>query len=285
MLKSGGFDSFYEFTLSACPFSKPLGTVPCAITTICSLSFIFNFTYYYLHLYNFFHTSFSWWFLTGIWVTSLLKSPGLFSIFWPISTMLLSGWSQVVLLFQSPLVLIPILWWLCQDHQLQLVSQSLSCSRVFSDSLVRSRYLSFFLLSFNFTLWSARTAKSTIRQVFFPWFFGKEYVIRLCLTIPENFMYLIFQNRFWVVDIPFVRMIKFKFVALILVEHLSYTVVSSLIPFLCKISAFAYNVIDQFVSIVIIGSYGVVLNCFLKKSFFPFNVFHNSIRWWSFTGL
>ena len=32
-----------------------------------------------------FHNSISWWFLTGIWVTtSLLKSPGLFSVFWPI---------------------------------------------------------------------------------------------------------------------------------------------------------------------------------------------------------
>ena len=31
----------------------------------------------------------------------------------------------------------------------------------------RSRYLSFFSLSFNFTLWAAGTAKSTIRQVLF----------------------------------------------------------------------------------------------------------------------
>ena len=36
----------------------------------------------------------------------------------------------------------------------------------FFNSQARSRYLSFFLLSFNFTLWSARTAKSTIQQVF-----------------------------------------------------------------------------------------------------------------------
>ena len=36
-----------------------------------------------------FHTSVSRWFLTGVWVTaSLLKSPGLFSVFWPISTIL-----------------------------------------------------------------------------------------------------------------------------------------------------------------------------------------------------
>ena len=35
----------------------------------------------------------------------------------------------------------------------------------FFTSLARSRYLSLFSPSFNFTLWSARTAKSTIRQV------------------------------------------------------------------------------------------------------------------------
>ena len=35
-----------------------------------------------------FHTSVSHWFLTEVWVTAiLLKSPGLFSVFWPILTM------------------------------------------------------------------------------------------------------------------------------------------------------------------------------------------------------
>ena len=37
----------------------------------------------------------------------------------------------------------------------------------FSYSLARSRYLSFFSLSFNFILWSAGTAKSTIHPVLF----------------------------------------------------------------------------------------------------------------------
>ena len=45
-------------------------------------------------------------------------------------------------------------------------------------SLARSRYLSLFLLSFNFTLWSARTAKSTIQQLFlFIYFFILFYFI------------------------------------------------------------------------------------------------------------
>ena len=53
-----------------------------------------------------------------------------------------------------------------QAQQLLLISLSLSCS-IFFCSLARSRYLSFFSLSFSFTLWSAGTAKSTIRQVLF----------------------------------------------------------------------------------------------------------------------
>ena len=52
--------------------------------------------YYYLLLIRVFHLSVSWWSFTGDWVTaSLLKSPGLFSVFWPFSIMLLFGWSQL----------------------------------------------------------------------------------------------------------------------------------------------------------------------------------------------
>ena len=59
-----------------------------------------------------FHVSINWWSFTGIWVTtSLLKSPGFFSVFWPISTILWFGWSPIVHLFPSPPVLLQILWW------------------------------------------------------------------------------------------------------------------------------------------------------------------------------
>ena len=47
-----------------------------------------------------FHSIVSWWFSIEVWVTtSLLKSAGLISIFWPISIMLLFGWLPLVLLF------------------------------------------------------------------------------------------------------------------------------------------------------------------------------------------
>ena len=41
----------------------------------------------------------------------------------------------------------------------------------FFNSLARSRYLSFFSLSFRFILWSTETAKSTILQILFFFFF------------------------------------------------------------------------------------------------------------------
>ena len=46
----------------------------------------YNYYFYYLRV---FHTSLSWWFSSGVRVkASLLKSPGHFSVFWPISIML-----------------------------------------------------------------------------------------------------------------------------------------------------------------------------------------------------
>ena len=47
-----------------------------------------HYYYYFTHSWVL-HTSVNWWFSTRIWViASLLKSPGIFLIFWPISTML-----------------------------------------------------------------------------------------------------------------------------------------------------------------------------------------------------
>ena len=81
------------------------------------LLLLFSFT-----LLRVFHTSIIWLFSTGVWVTvSLLKSAGLFLVFWQIITMLQFGWFPLILLFPSPLVPIPIFWWLYQLHQLQLV--------------------------------------------------------------------------------------------------------------------------------------------------------------------
>ena len=110
-----------------------------------------------------FHTSNSWWVFNRVLVTSsLLKSPGLFSVFWSILVMLYSGWSLLVFWFLSFLVPLTILRRLFQVYKLQLESLSPSCSIVcfFFSSLARSRYLSLSSLSLYFTLWFAWIVKN-----------------------------------------------------------------------------------------------------------------------------
>ena len=135
------------------PFSNPLFTVPNAPITIgiivtCMFHSFFNslarsrYLSFFSHSFSFilwslwaFHISVSWRSFTWVWVTAnLLKSPGLFSIFRPSTN---------------------YNWCNRQFHVPQF----------FFNSLARSRYLSLFSLNFNFTLWSAETAKSTILPV------------------------------------------------------------------------------------------------------------------------
>ena len=84
-----------------------------------------------IYSFRVFHISVSWWFFTRVLVTSsLLKSPGLFSVPWPSSIMLSFGWSPLVrqlTIPQGPLIILQLL---CQKHQSQLVPQALSCSLV-----------------------------------------------------------------------------------------------------------------------------------------------------------
>ena len=104
-------------------------------------------------------------------------------------------------------------------------------------SLSRYWNLSLFSLSFGFTLWLAGMAKFTIRQVlFFLWLsLGlvvlAELDFRLFLKISANLVSLIILGRFWVVHIPFVRMVKFKIIARFPFDHLLHSFVSSIILF------------------------------------------------------
>ena len=91
--------------------------------------------------------------------TSLLKSPGLFSVFRMILKMLYLGWFPFDLLFPSPRFPAPILWWVYRACQFQLVSTSLSCSIVFQFS--NKVYLPIALLAF-FQFYPVVTRKSKI---------------------------------------------------------------------------------------------------------------------------
>ena len=99
---------------------------------------------------------------------NLLRFPGLFSVFWPILTSLLSDGLDSSD-FQSLQVFFPSLWRPFQVFQLLLVSPSPSCSTIvfFFISLTKSKYISIFSLSFIFTLRSAGTTKYSKWQVLF----------------------------------------------------------------------------------------------------------------------
>ena len=75
----------------------------------------------------------------------------------------------------------------------------------FFSSLARSKYLSPFSFSFIFTLWSAGTAKSTIRRVLFfcwvsqglvVWSSDWDYVIRLYHKLPGRILLLCIYHLF-----------------------------------------------------------------------------------------
>ena len=130
--------------------------------------------HHYFTLENF-SKSVSLWFLTGVWVTSLIKSPELLPVFWPTLTM---PWSLLFILFpSSPLpVQIPLVTVPSAPITICItLTVTIMFHRVFRP-LSRFRYSAFFSLSFNFTLWSAETEKSTIRQVpfFIVWSSGRD---------------------------------------------------------------------------------------------------------------
>ena len=88
--------------------------------------------------------------------------------------------------FNNPLVIVP-------HAPIRIGTIVTFMFHTFFNSLARSRNLSFFSLFFRIILWSAGTAKSTILQIFFLFFFvdyyeiwssGRDQVIRLYVKVP-----------------------------------------------------------------------------------------------------
>ena len=107
-------------------------------------------------------------------------------------------------------------------------------------SLARSRYLSFFSISFRFILWSAGIAKSTILQILiFLWIIMRCGLLvgikwSVCILKSHRSSCELFsRTRCRVVHIPFVGMVELKFPAHFPVDHLADPVVSRLVLLLC----------------------------------------------------
>ena len=139
--------------------------------------------YHYYLLIRVFHISFSWWSFTRFWViASLLKSPGLFLVFWPFSIILLFWMistrpptSNSSSPFNIPLVTVPK-----APITIDIIVTGMFHS--FFNSLARSKYLSFFFPFFQFYSVVSRDSKvdnftnslfllliSIMVRVFFQW--------------------------------------------------------------------------------------------------------------------
>ena len=119
-----------------------------------------------IYAFGVFHISVSWWFF--YWSLSDSKSPQVSrtrlkilavlsnAVVWMVSTR--PPTSKSCRPFNNPLVIVP-------NEPITIGTIVTFMSHSFFNSLARSRYLSFFPLSFRFILWSAGTAKSTILQI------------------------------------------------------------------------------------------------------------------------
>ena len=58
-------------------------------------------------------------------------------------------------------------------------------------------------------------------------------MIRLYVKVPLEFVCVLLQDKCWVVHVPFVRLVKFRFLAHLPVNHCAHPVLSSLILRMC----------------------------------------------------
>ena len=149
------------------------------------------------------------------------------AVVWTVSTRTLTSKSSRP--FNNPLVTIPK-----APITIGIIVTFMPQCFFFLNSLAKSRYLPFFSHSFSFILGSAGTAKSTILQIFFfsRLLLGLVFWPRLedrseCQS--QRSLYMLFSKRCWVVCMPFVGRVKFKFHAHLPVDYLAHPVMSSLI--------------------------------------------------------
>ena len=125
----------------------------------------------------------------------------------------------------------------------------------FFNSLARSRYLSLF----TFFLFYSVVCRDNKVDIFANFLFSLLIIIRSGLLVEIRWsvwlskshwsLCIIFSDRCWVMHIPFVGKVKFKFLAHFPVDHLAHPVLSSLVPFQYQFAVFAYYMIDGFISV------------------------------------
>ena len=165
---------------------------------------------------------------------SLLKSSGFLSVFWLSSIMLSFGWSLLVRQLPNspgPLIIVP-------KVQIKIVTFMFHFFFFFQFSSKVEVLIPLFTF-FQFYSVVSRNSKvdkfASFRLLLLLLFIIRSGLLAeirwsVCMSMSiRSLCVLLSRNRYWVVHIPFVRMVKFKFLAHFPVDHLAHPVVSHLI--------------------------------------------------------
>ena len=88
-------------------------------------------------------------------------------------------------------------------------------------------------------------------------------------------MSLVFFDRFFFMNILYLSMLKFQSFAQFFVDNISHRIILSLVLILCKFVAFAYYVINRFISFYAQPTFAIQLRiiCFRFNTISPNSVF------------
>ena len=137
----------------------------CKQLDVVHVHWVVDYYYYYYYYLGDFHTSVRWWSFTEIWVTvSLLRFPGIFSVFWSILTMLYFGWSWFIIRFTTLPVPLSSVWVSFRAQPLQLVSCSISHCQFFKLELAGGLSLEFEWMQVASYLWDSSEHSSQSSQ-------------------------------------------------------------------------------------------------------------------------
>ena len=125
-----------------------------------------------------------------------------------------------------------------------------------------------FWLKNNFVTWNLRF---NFNQKLV-WSFGLNWVIHLYLKTLNNSACLIFWDRFWFLNIPFVSMVIHHYLALFWVDHLSHPVMSAPVFLLYQFIAFVYYMIKCFISLPAQHTLTILLHIIDFMAHFNFHV-------------
>ena len=136
------------------------------------------------------------------------RPPGLFSVFWLISTMLQFGWSWFILWLPTLPAFFPSLWRLFKVCQIQLVSLSPSWSTSFL--VLWQVCITYLFFSFSFSVVCQDNKVHYMASYLFLLIISRFGLLAgIRSPVLKKIMHLLLLDRSWFVLIPFDNVVKF----------------------------------------------------------------------------